>query len=494
MEMKKVRKTVFVVAMLGLQAVCGPVLAFSGAGSGTEADPYVITNVQQLQEMKDAPDACYVLGCNIDACDTRTWNGGAGFEPVGPFEGKFDGRGRTVTGLYMNWPGKVRTAVFESVVTGAQVRNVVLRDVDISGAKWVGALVGTNLGVVLDCAVTGGRVVGSGVKNGGLVGGNYASSAQICRCYADVSVTGGGEQTGGLLGVNRAGARVSDCYALGSVSGSNKVGGLVGDNMGEGYGTRVERCYSAGRVSGSGGGLIGYNWRGGVTRDSYWDVQTSGKTSSRGGTGKNTAQMMQQATFVNWDFVDVWDILENETYPFLRFFAVKLEVAVDIKPGGCPNPLNLVSRGVLPVAVLGTEDFDVNDIDPVSVRLAGAPSVRSSYEDVAAPAVDRNDCDCNTVGPDGHIDLSLKFKTQDIVAQMAIAPEDLAEGVQLILTLTGSLFDGTPIEGVDCLVVVGKLPAEIAAKKSDIDGDGLVNIRDLAVLVEHWLELASIEY
>ncbi|GAF91981.1 unnamed protein product, partial [marine sediment metagenome] len=56
-------------------------------------------------------------------------------------------------------------------------------------------------------------------------------------------------------------------------------------------------------------------------------------------------------------------------------------IAFDIKPGSCLNPLNLASRGVLPVAILGAEDFDVNAIDPASIFLEGVPAIRSAYED-----------------------------------------------------------------------------------------------------------------
>ena len=103
-----------------------------------------------------------------------------------------------------------------------------------------------------------------------------------------------------------------------------------------------------------GGGLVGFNFLSGVTYDSYWDRETSGMTGSNGGAPRTTVQMMQQATFVNWDFVDVWDIVDGETYPFLRCFSTQsMEITVDIKPGSCPNPLNLKSNGVLPVAILG---------------------------------------------------------------------------------------------------------------------------------------------
>jgi hypothetical protein len=68
-----------------------------------------------------------------------------------------------------------------------------------------------------------------------------------------------------------------------------------------------------------------------------------------------------------------------------------LLVIVDIKPGSCPNPLNVKSSGVLPVAILGTRDYDITTIDPTSIRLAGVEPLRSSYEDVATPASDIND-------------------------------------------------------------------------------------------------------
>jgi hypothetical protein len=59
---------------------------FSGKGSGTPWDPYVITNVKQLQEMKYDLKAHYVLGNDIDASETKNWNNGQGFEPIGDID------------------------------------------------------------------------------------------------------------------------------------------------------------------------------------------------------------------------------------------------------------------------------------------------------------------------------------------------------------------------------------------------------------------------
>lgn len=130
-----------------------------------------------------------------------------------------------------------------------------------------------------------------------------------------------------------------------------------------------------------------------------------------------------------------------------------INVEVDIKPQSCPNPLNTKSQGILPVAILGTADFDVNDINVSTVQLAGVAPERSSIEDVSTPIIDRQqECDCTAKGADGFNDLNLKFDMQAIVAALGV----VEDGEQKVLTLTGNLFDGTPIEGKDCVVIISK--------------------------------------
>jgi len=137
-----------------------------------------------------------------------------------------------------------------------------------------------------------------------------------------------------------------------------------------------------------------------------------------------------------------------------------LPVAVDIKPGSCPNPLNVRSRGVLPVAVLGTEDFDVTLIDPASVSLAGVAPLRWAMEDVATPyepfiGKELDPFSCTTEGQDGYMDLTLKYDTQEVVAALG----DVNDGDVLALQLTGNLMDefgGTPILGEDVVVILDK--------------------------------------
>ncbi|MCK4512226.1 hypothetical protein KAW64_10835 [bacterium] len=139
---------------------------------------------------------------------------------------------------------------------------------------------------------------------------------------------------------------------------------------------------------------------------------------------------------------------------FVRVECQPLEAALDIKPTSCPNPLNVKSRGVLPTAILGTEDFDVTQIDPGSIMLAGVvPPLRWSWSDVATPiGPDPELCECNELGGDGFLDLAVKFVTQEVVA--AIAPFD--DGDYVSVEVTAELLDGTAIVLHDCVWIRDK--------------------------------------
>ncbi len=130
---------------------------------------------------------------------------------------------------------------------------------------------------------------------------------------------------------------------------------------------------------------------------------------------------------------------------------------VDIKPGSCPNPLNTSERGVIPVAVAGTSNLNVTQIDPASVELAGVPALRSSFEDVTTPFTPftgKTNCntDCTTAGPDGILDMVLQFDAQEVVA--ALGP--VTDGECMVVQLTGSLlpaFGGAAIKGEDVVII-----------------------------------------
>lgn len=131
-------------------------------------------------------------------------------------------------------------------------------------------------------------------------------------------------------------------------------------------------------------------------------------------------------------------------------------IPLDVKPGSCRNPLNVKSRGVLPVAILGLDGFDVTDIDPETVQLEGVAPLRWSVEDVATPfepfAGKEDPFDCTVAGPDGIDDLTLKFSRQDVIGALG----ELEDGEVVVLSLTGELFDGMAFEGEEVVVILRK--------------------------------------
>ena len=275
-----------------------------------------------------------------------------------PFSAIFEGNGHRISNLYINRPptddfytnrlSAVHIGLF-GFVSGstAELRNLGMVDVKVTGGYGVGGLVGwIDDGMVSGSyatgAVTGDNYVGGLVGDnsgdisnsyatgsvtgnedvGGLVGDN---SGDISNSYATGSVTGN-EDVGGLVGDNEKGT-VSNSYATGSVTGSSDVGGLVGWNF---RGT-VSNSYATGAVTGNHdvGGLVGRNISGTVTA-SYYNSETTGQSDI--GKGKTTTELQTPTGYTgiygSWDDgsnarsslddTDYWDFGTNGQYPVLK--------------------------------------------------------------------------------------------------------------------------------------------------------------------------------
>ena len=354
-------------------------------GEGTEGNPYIINNADQLAAMQEDLTAYYQLANDIDLSATVAWNYGLGWEPIGDyldrFSGSFDGNDYTIHNLTINRPGTSRQGFFGGT-NSAAISNVTLVNVSIQANSDTGAMVGyadnsgfenvhvtgevTGLrdqtgGIVgwfmdgrIDYSSFNGAVIGLGGYTGGLVGW-ATNNANIYYSYSLGSVAGKdkvGGLIGGVLGNNTI---VSDCYSRSSVSGLQEVGGLVGDFRSKAY-----RCYSTGQVSApegapSVGGLLGYKSSGSavVVESCYWDTQTSGQANGAGGTGKITAEMQQQETFIGWDFAGdpaVWSIVEGANYPNLvqtaRSIALNPAVQLHGNAEATDNSFQIISNAV----------------------------------------------------------------------------------------------------------------------------------------------------
>jgi len=275
----------------------------------------------------------YELDNDIDASITNSWNWGDGFSPIGNytkmFSGEFQGNSHVISGLHINRPNQSYIGLFGCIGRGSYFFNLQLTNCDIKGYDHVGGISGKVYNTIVNgsqmlitferCITTG---VITGYENvGGLFGdielnntdlsGTYVSKS-CSKCYVT-----GISFIGGLIGSNQG--WINNCYSRGTVSGTNFIGGGFGSNSGNGL---IDKCFSTGIVNSSNTatGLIEINSQNGQVTNSYWDMSTSGKLTSGGGTGKYTFEMINPNTFIGWDFTTIWECIanENNNYPSFR--------------------------------------------------------------------------------------------------------------------------------------------------------------------------------
>jgi len=338
-------------------------------GLGTEADPYQIATLDNLLWMSandDCQNSYFIQTADIDASDTRNWNDGEGWEPIGYFNygeglhlfrGHYNGQGHTIDSLYINRPNGEYQALF-GYVNNAHISDLVLTNAQVCGYFQVAALVARTYNyTVIERCYCSGDIYGE-TWAGGLVGANYQYST-IEDCQSDCNV-GGRYMTGGFVGSNHYHSTIRNCSSSGNVSNTaDIVGGFAGENH---IDALIERSFCTGDVDGSCtvGGFVGHNYVTATVQDcycmgdvnggiyvggftavmdsassivncyrtgatiadslvggfaaflgdssvtaSFWNIETSGCDSSAAGTGLTTAQMQDMATYLNagWDFV-----------------------------------------------------------------------------------------------------------------------------------------------------------------------------------------------
>jgi uncharacterized repeat protein (TIGR01451 family) len=294
------------------------------AGAGTYDDPYLIANLGNLYWLSKTASVWgshFLQTADIDASDTASWNAGAGWEPIGrdrysPFTGVYEGAGHTINGLHIFRSLSRCIGLFGWVENG-HIHDIGLTNVDITGEADVGGLAGSirNTSIV-NCYVSGN--ISGDYAVGGLIA-NANSSSTVIESYTTGSVHGSIISAG--LVANLTLSAVTNSYSTAGVSSDYHSAGLVASST---Y-SSVINSYAVGSVAGAdSGGLVseifGTSW---IT-NSFWDTQATGQMTSKGGTGKTTAEMKSKATFTaaGWDFTDTWAIdTAPASYPYLQKIA-----------------------------------------------------------------------------------------------------------------------------------------------------------------------------
>lgn len=253
------KRYLFLLALL-LNAVWASA-QFSGSGTGTQSDPYLIFNPIQLNQIRgflNKSDVYFKVMSNIDLTDWIADNNPTqGWQPIGtsssPFKGVIDGGGHTISGLVINRAtteyvgffaaingatikdltidgtvnGSHRTGGFAGNSTSSKFTNVTFNG-DITAADRIGGLAGEVSGCTFSKCNYKGNI--SGRTNVGGIIGYSSGTSTFTSCTVDAKITASGENIGGIVGysVDNSTVNITSCFAYGIISGSKYVGGLAG--------------------------------------------------------------------------------------------------------------------------------------------------------------------------------------------------------------------------------------------------------------------------
>jgi signal transduction histidine kinase len=297
--------------------------AFSGSGSGSEDDPYLVTNCEQLQSIGDVRNGYnYVFTNDIDCSDTVNWNNGAGFKPIADyFSGEINGRNHEIKNLYINRPTTYAVGLFSYIQNGAIISNIRLTKspeyanrIDINGGRSVGSIAGEHQGNTIKNVHSSLNVQSNGrstdggndsaMSIGGLVGINYRrierSSSTGNIAVADNDLPNRNVSAGGLVGAMNAAAN-STYSQDASIDASFATG-----NITSGVGSRVPGG-SCGGLAGVVSAIATQNSGNAIVKHSY----STGNVVCNGRTGVNVVVGGFVGTIVVSDTATLTPLFEN---------------------------------------------------------------------------------------------------------------------------------------------------------------------------------------
>lgn len=230
-------------------------------GDGTAADPYVITTVGGLQQIKANPTAHYVLGCDIDAAGSELKHTSA-FS----FSGSLDGKNHIISNLTITGrpfiPNIIAANGTPEGGQGTTVKNINFVNPVFNASSASMGLLTTNAtgATISNIHVYGGKVTGE-ESVAGLIG-KASLYTNISECSFDGEVTcTGDEAAAGILGTLQTSSTISACAFTGKINGGSTIGGIVSE-MHSNAGT-IANCHVNAAIKGMHtiGGIAGSSQR-----------------------------------------------------------------------------------------------------------------------------------------------------------------------------------------------------------------------------------------
>ena len=383
---------------------------FSGSGSGTEEDPYRIFNAEQLNQVRNftSNNVYFSLEADIDMTDWIAENNPSqGWLPISNFSGVFRGNGHKITNLKINRPTTDYIGLFGIYFSG-DISNVYILNANYVGKNNVGGFVALSIGGSISGCLFQGRIKSCGSYAGGICARMSAvyPGIIISNCYSLVELEGD-SYCGGIIGDGEM-ATLSEnyCHAI-SIKGTSYIGGISGSSGSE----HIEKSYTTGNITGINfvGGIVGRSERGGsdcysncdkiigvddvgginAIDGSFQNVVAINKMISansnlyrvgpsglnnrswnltkmilndeeqpmpddggQNGTNTSLSALKLKATYqgLGWDFDNVWEIQETETFPYLKtqtappYFTQTLKAGDTHIEGSCVEAGTIIVR------------------------------------------------------------------------------------------------------------------------------------------------------
>lgn len=214
--------------------------------------------------------------------------------------------------------------IFDWIGASGRVERIIFENIQVESQRVVGVVAGVNLGTIRQVAVRDSSVSldsGNREVGGVVVGQNIGTLDQVL--VEDSEVTGR-KKLGGLAGSNLGIISNSAAYVTinALASGSERIGGLLGSNELTGS-IRNTFAFANIQISTASqvGALIGFNsFPGSVASSYYLDTHPfAGGAVTEFGSPLSAENFLLQASFVDWDFDDIWSIEEGETPPVLQW-------------------------------------------------------------------------------------------------------------------------------------------------------------------------------
>ena len=253
-------KRLLTLAVVFLCCVATSFAQFSGSGSGTESDPYLILNpihLNQIRNFLNQEGVYFKLMADIDLTEyLEDENPSQGWQPIGtsstPFKGVLDGNGKKISGLWIKRNNSDYVGLF-GCTEGAKIENFTLNILSVSGNDNIGLVSGYSKNTNINNCVINGNVHGNKIV-GGCVGNTDGITLLNISISSNVS---GGDYTGGCVGNASGSINVSNCSIINNqIQGDNYVGGICGKSTSD---INFKNCHVSSRIIGKDdvGGICG---------------------------------------------------------------------------------------------------------------------------------------------------------------------------------------------------------------------------------------------